>query len=304
AVMRTYTYDPFGDGLTETQAANAPTNAFLFTGQWYDTEIGQYCLRARMYDPALMRFTTRDPQNGKFTEPITLHRYLYCLNDPINRIDLTGEFSVGELCSTMFTNGLINGALSGIASWATGDGFLDGFAGGFMTGAITGGVANSITQVAGILGGAMKAGSVAAKFIEKFQNLPPIGKSALKSIFNNSIGTGVGVVDDLVNGNDIDPGKLFSDLVTNVVLGTVADFGANKIKNRLTADKLEEVRWLYHWMNQNRHYSNSQQKGLVDAVTKSDRAIINLFSGAIESLFPDAVRTAWDRGHVSTNPYD
>jgi hypothetical protein len=40
-----------------------------------------------------MRFTSRDPVKGKQKEPLTLHKYLYCLNDPINRVDLSGKTS-------------------------------------------------------------------------------------------------------------------------------------------------------------------------------------------------------------------
>ncbi len=45
-----------------------------------------------MYDPTMMRFTTRDPAEGTFAEPLTLHKYLYCLNDPANRVDLSGAY--------------------------------------------------------------------------------------------------------------------------------------------------------------------------------------------------------------------
>lgn len=48
-----------------------------------------------MYDPPLMRFTSRYPVFGKFEEPMTLHKYLYCLNDPINKIDPTGLWNPG-----------------------------------------------------------------------------------------------------------------------------------------------------------------------------------------------------------------
>lgn len=44
-----------------------------------------------------MRFTGRDPINGNNQEPLTLHKYLYCLNDPINRIDPLGTFSFVDL---------------------------------------------------------------------------------------------------------------------------------------------------------------------------------------------------------------
>ena len=46
-----------------------------------------------MYDPYVGRFTTRDPVRGRFKEPMSLHPYLYCQNDPINRVDLNGMLS-------------------------------------------------------------------------------------------------------------------------------------------------------------------------------------------------------------------
>jgi RHS repeat-associated protein len=94
-IMYSYTYDPYGKVLEEDHDAGAPTNAFTFVGQYYDEEISQYCLRARMYDPTAMRFTTRDSSKGDFTEPLALHRYLYCINNPVNRLDLNGMWNDG-----------------------------------------------------------------------------------------------------------------------------------------------------------------------------------------------------------------
>ena len=84
--------DPFGkflqgDNFDDGGSAACP---FKFAGQYYDCESGLYYMRARMYDPAIGRFTSRDPVSGQFTEPLTLHKYLYCGNDPVNRIDPTG----------------------------------------------------------------------------------------------------------------------------------------------------------------------------------------------------------------------
>ena len=47
-----------------------------------------------MYDAHLGRFTSRDPVQGKLQRPLTLHKYLYCGNDPINRIDPDGRFAL------------------------------------------------------------------------------------------------------------------------------------------------------------------------------------------------------------------
>jgi len=83
-----YTYNPFGEVL---ETDGTLDNGFMFAGQFYDSEIQQYYLRARDYNPHIYRFTARDPVDGQFEQPITLHKYLYCGNDPVNRIDLTGS---------------------------------------------------------------------------------------------------------------------------------------------------------------------------------------------------------------------
>ncbi|MFA5424205.1 MAG: RHS repeat-associated core domain-containing protein [Phycisphaerae bacterium] len=89
AVVLMYTYNPFGE-LIATETTEDTENGFMFTGQQFDSEINQYYLRARQYEPHLGRFVSRDPVLGKFEEPLTLHKYLYCGNDPLNRIDPAG----------------------------------------------------------------------------------------------------------------------------------------------------------------------------------------------------------------------
>ena len=101
----TYTYSPFGNPYTG-ELSETVYNPFQFTGQWLDVEIDQYYLRARMYDPTMMRFTTRDPIRGEQNEPLTLHKYLYCVNDPIDRIDPRGEISA---MAARLTNAVVTG---------------------------------------------------------------------------------------------------------------------------------------------------------------------------------------------------
>ena len=59
-----------------------------------------------MYDTQTRRFTSRDPVTGKFKEPLSLHKYLYCLNDPVSKIDPKGEFA-------SFANVLVANAMLG-----------------------------------------------------------------------------------------------------------------------------------------------------------------------------------------------
>ncbi len=94
-VKNLYTYKPFGETFAS-ETDETVENPFQFTGQYFDSKINQYYLRARQYDPPTMRFTGRDPVRGQFQEPLTLHVYLYCLNEPINSIDPSGRMSMPD----------------------------------------------------------------------------------------------------------------------------------------------------------------------------------------------------------------
>ncbi|MBL7152175.1 MAG: type II toxin-antitoxin system HicA family toxin [Phycisphaerae bacterium] len=126
-VAQYYTYEPFGEVI---DANGTFENAFRFTGQYFDAEIQEYYLRARQYNPGLARFTARDPVRGEYTEPLTLHKYLYCLNDPVDRIDPSGKFSLSELKVTISTWGTAMSA--GVAKFGA---RAMGFAGKLLQGA-------------------------------------------------------------------------------------------------------------------------------------------------------------------------
>jgi RHS repeat-associated protein len=52
-------------------------------GYYYDTEAGLYLLSSRWYMPEICRFLTRDEYRGEAANPISMHRYAYCGNDPV-----------------------------------------------------------------------------------------------------------------------------------------------------------------------------------------------------------------------------
>jgi len=117
-VDNTYTYEPFGEMLTPECTENV-SNPFKFTGQYFDSEIEEYYLRARQYNPYLALFSSRDPVLGKLREPASLHPYLYCLNDPVNRTNPDGEFSIPRvLCGVVI--GAALGAIQPALQWDTG----------------------------------------------------------------------------------------------------------------------------------------------------------------------------------------
>ena len=93
AVTDTYDYDAFGILVART---GTTPNDYLYGGEQFDPNVGFYYLRARYMNPATGRFLTRDTHEGTVFEPLTLHKYLYVANDPVNKADPSG-LMLGEL---------------------------------------------------------------------------------------------------------------------------------------------------------------------------------------------------------------
>ncbi len=88
AVQDAYRYDAWGDVLTQ---SGSVANTFLYDGQQYDGATGLYYLRARYMDPATGRFLSMDPLAGSPRDPVSLHRYLYAGDDPVQGHDPSGQ---------------------------------------------------------------------------------------------------------------------------------------------------------------------------------------------------------------------
>ncbi len=107
-VVNQFSYDPYGNPIREAFKSGTIYNSYhRFAGYKWDAAVGMYDCNARWYDPVMMRFTGRDPVRGDFNEPLSLHRYLYCVNEPVNIIDPTGL--EGNLSELNFTQGVQNG---------------------------------------------------------------------------------------------------------------------------------------------------------------------------------------------------
>ena len=88
-VQNHYDYDIWGN---PTLTVETTPNAIRYAGEFFDNETGLYYLRARYYDPYSGRFTTEDSYWGEEDNPLSLNRYTYCENDPIQYVDPTGHY--------------------------------------------------------------------------------------------------------------------------------------------------------------------------------------------------------------------
>lgn len=88
------------------------------------------------------RFWNADSYEGIQMDPASLHKYLYANADPVNRIDPSGRFGIGEVASVSSIVGIVSGIVSGTIKSQYGggsfwEGFFEGFISGFVYTAVT-----------------------------------------------------------------------------------------------------------------------------------------------------------------------
>ncbi|MBQ6380872.1 MAG: RHS repeat-associated core domain-containing protein [Clostridia bacterium] len=96
------------DAATNAMRALANLNPFRYKGYYYDAETGYYYLQSRYYDPEICRFINADDvemiQLSK-NETASVVLFVYCNNDPVNKIDKSGYWFGSGHSITQFSNG-------------------------------------------------------------------------------------------------------------------------------------------------------------------------------------------------------
>ena len=150
-----YTYDAWGKLLstTGTMAGSIGTlNPLRYRGYVYDTETGLYYLNSRYYNPETGRFINADGYVSTGQGIVGNNMFAYCGNNPVKRLDSTGELFFGAIVSGVL--GAISGGLSAARNGEN-----------VIVGAVIGGlVGATIGLVGGVAATALKAakGIVAA----------------------------------------------------------------------------------------------------------------------------------------------
>ncbi len=107
-IVQRLDYDVFGRVLGDTSPDFQP---FGFAGGLYDVDTGLVHFGARDYDPAIGRWTTKDPSG--FAGGDT-NLYAYASGDPVNRVDPNGEIAfLAPLVFAAFKGALAGAAIGG-----------------------------------------------------------------------------------------------------------------------------------------------------------------------------------------------
>ncbi len=91
-------YDPWGELLSATgDMAVVPTNGALkFQSDLTDAATGQVDMLARLYEPVLGRFSSRDLLFGDITAPVSMNQYSYGGDNPVTSSDPTGLCAIAD----------------------------------------------------------------------------------------------------------------------------------------------------------------------------------------------------------------
>ncbi|NTV15097.1 MAG: RHS repeat-associated core domain-containing protein [Desulfobulbaceae bacterium] len=89
ALVESAEYLPFG--MTRNAGSLITTTNYQYTDQEHDAEINLYNYDARLYDPAAGSFISADSVVPDYTNPQSLNRFSYVLNNPLVYTDPTGN---------------------------------------------------------------------------------------------------------------------------------------------------------------------------------------------------------------------
>ena len=194
ASLRRVVYRPFGEAVDPGASGGTNPPQLGFTGQRLEADIGLYDYGARWYDPALGRFLQPDALAPTY-DPQGFNPYAYVRNDPVNRVDPSGNCS-REIFSFCF------GSASVSLSFGRGIQFpeicgRDGIRDSFCTGDF-GSLSNILR---GVLQGQMCVGAFCGPSVGGFGGLgfaEELGDA--EKVLLGSVGVIILISDDVVGG--------------------------------------------------------------------------------------------------------
>jgi len=109
SITDTYDYDAFGNLTNQTHTGTPTNNVYLYDGEQFDPDLGQYYLRARYLNQVIGRFQNMDNDEGNNNNPLSMHKYLFSANDPVDKADPGGnQFDVGSVGMESAVNSIVS----------------------------------------------------------------------------------------------------------------------------------------------------------------------------------------------------
>ena len=160
-LVASYEYDPWGKVTSVKGSAGtelslsaypnhiAHVNPIRYRGYYYDNETGFYYLQSRYYDPAICRFINADEYSDTDDGLLGFNMFAYCLNNPMNRTDSNGNWSLSNLAKVAIgvaaiAVGVVATAVTGGAAAPVLIASVQMAASSAATGAVIGGISGAV----------------------------------------------------------------------------------------------------------------------------------------------------------------
>ncbi len=105
-VTDTRGYEAFG---SRNVTAGTDPLAFGFAGEAFEVKSQLAYHRARWMDPRVGRFVSTDPLMGRVGNPLSLHKYIYAVDDGVNATDATGlEFDMVSISASISIDSILS----------------------------------------------------------------------------------------------------------------------------------------------------------------------------------------------------
>ena len=286
-VVARYSYDAWGK-CTVTNASGytvGEKNPFRYRGYYYDTETGLYYLNSRYYSPEFGRFISADSLIDNRSAN-SQNLFAYCNNNPVNRYDVNGNWSIpnwlkvtvgavaiaGLALATACTGGVaavvcgaalsgaIAGGVSGAGIGAIGGGLsggwqgaLDGACSGFMSGTLIGGATGAVSAGINIATGATTVvGNAHGSTLHKLATNIEAGKMAASGQYsqigiNKSLGK-MGLNGGLTRPDIIGIGNNGANKLVEVVSPRQSTTYISNKMSRMLANNTNSVGKIINWV--------------------------------------------------------
>lgn len=205
SAVSAYAYDEFGQNLDPFAGSNAREyrrngnilQPFAFTGYQTDEVSGLHFAQARYYDAGNGRFTAEDKVRGFLDSPVTQNHYTYCFGNPLNYVDLDGNFpNLLKKLDNAVVNAETSFDNSKAGKWASAHKELVG--GAVMVAGMV--IGAGVTALAGPAVGPALGGAIGGAISDVGQQYMTNGSLAKTNYTEVAISSATGALDGYVGG--------------------------------------------------------------------------------------------------------
>ena len=216
-------------------------NPLRYRGYVYDNDTQLYYCQSRYYDPALGRFLNADAFASTGQGILGNNMFAYCGNNPISRVDATGQAWLAAAVGGAIAGGLIGASSYLVSNGISGEAFdAVKFAKAVGIGAINGAIggAAGTMKLIGKTVWSLAAGAIAGVYTA-INTEGTIEQKILSGALTRAIAAGSTFVGASIKTGDLSPlATTFANYGITLAVGTPAEFTAVSVQTAINSSSV------------------------------------------------------------------